>query len=62
MQPKIFTFNSNRSPILNSVKLQNYFKECLKNCKDEIIVCSAFITMKGIEWFYNNPPKQKDQL
>ena len=54
MQPKIFTFNSNRSPILNSVKLQNYFKECLKNCKDEIIVCSAFITMKGIEWFYNN--------
>ena len=54
MQPKIFTFNSNRSPILNSVQLQNYFKECLKNCNDEIIVCSAFITMSGIEWFYNN--------
>ena len=54
MQPKIFTFNSNRSPILNSAQLQNYFKECLKNCKNEIIVCSAFITMKGIEWFYNN--------
>ena len=59
MQPKIFTFNSNRSPILNSVKLQNYFKECLKNCKDEIIVCSAFITMKGIEWFYNNLQNKK---
>ena len=59
MQPKIFTFNSNRSPILNSVKLQSYFKECLKNCKDEIIVCSAFITMKGIEWFYNNLQNKK---
>ncbi len=59
MQPKIFTFNSNRSPILNSVQLQNYFKECLKNCEDEIIVCSAFITMKGIEWFYNNLQNKK---
>ena len=59
MQPKIFTFNSNRSPILNSVKLQSYFKECLKNCKDEIIVCSAFITMRGIEWFYNNLQNKK---
>ena len=59
MQPKIFTFNSNRSPIINSVKLQNYFKECLKNCKGEIIVCSAFITMKGIEWFYNNLQNKK---
>ena len=59
MQPKIFTFNSNRSPILNSVKLQSYFKECLKNCKNEIIVCSAFITMKGIEWFYNNLQNKK---
>ena len=59
MQRKIFTFNSNRSPILNSVKLQSYFKECLKNCKDEIIVCSAFITMKGIEWFYNNLQNKK---
>ena len=59
MQPKIFTFNSNRSPILNSIKLQKYFSECLKNCKDEIILCSAFITMKGIEWFYNNL-KNKD--
>ena len=59
MQPKIFTFNSNRSPILNSIKLQKYFSECLRNCKDEIILCSAFITMKGIEWFYNNL-KNKD--
>ena len=54
MQRKIFTFNSNRSPILNSVQLQKYFKECLKNCQEEIIVCSAFITIRGIEWFYNN--------
>lgn len=54
MQRKIFTFNSNRSPILNSVQLQKYFKECLKNCQKEIIVCSAFITIRGIEWFYNN--------
>ena len=59
MQPKIFTFNSSRSPILNSIKLQKYFTECLKNCKGEIIVCSAFITMRGIEWFYNNL-KNKD--
>ena len=59
MQPKIFTFNSSRSPILNSIKLQKYFTECLKNCKVEIIVCSAFITMRGIEWFYNNL-KNKD--
>lgn len=59
MQSKIFTFNSSRSPILNSIQLQNYFKECLKNCKNEIIVCSAFITVKGIKWFYNNLENKK---
>ena len=59
MQRKNFTFNSSRSPILNSVQLQNYFRECLKHCKNEIIVCSAFITMIGIDWFYKNLDNKK---
>lgn len=54
MQNKIFTFNSNRSPILNSIQLQKYFEETLNNCKKEIIICSAFITMNGINWLYKN--------
>ena len=48
MQPKIFTFNSNRSPILNSVKLQSYFKECLKNCKDEIKKAERLMQKLGV--------------
>lgn len=59
MQRKAFTFNSTRSPILNSVQLQKYFRECLKHCKNEIIVCSAFITMIGIDWFYKNLDNKK---
>ena len=47
----IYTFNSKRSPILESKQLQNYFKESLNKCEKEIIVCSAFIKIKGIEWF-----------
>ncbi len=48
----IYTFNSERSPILNSKELQKYFIENLSRCENEIIVCSAFIKLKGIEWFY----------
>lgn len=50
----MFTFDSERSPILDSKKLQSYFEECLAKCKNEIIVCSAFIKLSGIEWFSNN--------
>ena len=49
----IYTFNSKRSPILESKQLQNYFKESLNKCEKEIIVCSAFIKIKGIEWLPN---------
>ena len=37
----LYTFNSNRSPILNSGQLQKYFKKYLNDCKNEIIICSA---------------------
>ena len=55
----IYTFNSERSPILNSKELQKYFIENLNRCENEIIVCSAFIKLKGIEWFYEHI-KNKD--
>ena len=50
----IFTFNSERSPIIDSKKLQEYFKDSLNKCNKEIIVCSAFIKMSGIKWFFEN--------
>ncbi len=50
----IFTFNSERSPIIDSKKLQEYFKDSLNKCNKEIIVCSAFIKLSGIKWFFEN--------
>ena len=55
----LYTFNSNRSPILNSGQLQKYFKKYLNDCKNEIIICSAFIKITGIKWFYKNLSNKK---
>jgi len=55
----LYTFNSNRSPILNSGQLQKYFKKYLNDCKNEIIICSAFIKTTGIKWFYKNLSNKK---
>ncbi len=55
----LYTFNSDRSPILSSEQLQKYFKKYLNECKNEIIVCSAFIKTTGIKWFYKNLSNNK---
>ena len=49
-----FTFNTERSPLLNAEQLKDYFKKYISESKKEIIVCSAYITTPGIQWFKEN--------
>ena len=49
-----FTFNTERSPLLNAEQLKDYFKKYINESKKEIIVCSAYITTPGIQWFKEN--------
>ena len=50
MNKYLFTFSTERSPIINSEKLQQYFSNSLSKCKDELIICSGFITKVGLNW------------
>ena len=50
MNKHLFTFSTERSPIINSEKLQQYFSNSLSRCKDELIICSGFITKVGLNW------------
>jgi hypothetical protein len=45
-----FTFNTERSPLLNAEQLKEYFKKYLQESRNEIIACSAYITTTGIKW------------
>ena len=44
------TFSTQRSAIINSEQLQKYFSNSLSKCKNELIICSGFITKVGLDW------------
>jgi len=50
MNKYLFTFSTERSPVISSEKLQQYFSNSLSKCKDELIICSGFITKVGLNW------------
>ena len=50
MNKYLFTFSTERSPVISSEKLQQYFSNSLSRCKDELIICSGFITKVGLNW------------
>jgi hypothetical protein len=50
----LYTFSTARSPILDYHKIKEYFINSIKKCNKEIIVCSAYIKIKGINWLYDN--------
>ena len=54
-----YTFSTERSPILNYHKIKEYFINSINKCNKEIIVCSAFIKIQGVEWLYENIKKKK---
>ena len=51
MDKNFYTFSSERSPIIQSQEIQKYFKVCLGEAANEIVICSAFIKLGGIKWF-----------
>ena len=50
----LYTFSTARSPILDYHKIKEYFINSIEKCNKEIIVCSAYIKIKGINWLYDN--------
>jgi hypothetical protein len=50
----LYTFSTARSPILNYHKIKEYFINSINKCNKEIIVCSAYIKIQGVEWLYEN--------
>jgi hypothetical protein len=50
----LYTFSTARSPILDYDKIKEYFINSIKKCNKEIVVCSAYIKINGVEWLYEN--------
>jgi len=54
-----YPLSTGRSNILGTEAFRNLLGQSLLEAKKEVIILSAFITLKGVEWLNDNFSKKK---